>query len=770
MKIKLTILLWVIALTAFSQGIVINEVMTSNSNTILDDFGEPSDWLELYNDSEETIDISGWYLTDDEAVLMKWQFPNTTMLPGSFLLVFCSDRDTLSAYLHTNFKLKASGEELILSNQQGEEVDEVDPVDLDVDISYGRVADGAAQFDLFYTTSPGFTNAMNIKFIPIEFSLISGFYSPSTAFAIDIEDETAQVYFTLNSCEPIPGTAYTYLYNEPLLLDSLNQIPVIYSNIPTTPLNNYGYVHWMPPLGPVEKYIVVRARAFAGEQALCNTITNTYFASNDISNRFVYPVLSLVTDSVNLFDDTIGIYVPGIHHDSGVVKSGNYWERGLEWERKANFEYFSSTGELLVEKQLGVRIQGNLSRAMPQKSLQYFPREEYDGDGDMDYPFFEAYEYENYDRLISRSIFCAHEFSIVRDEIMQEIVKNMNVFYQEMQPITLFINGEYWGFQVMRENQDEHYLKQHLDYDPDSVDIITATWVLEAGDFEEHLIFRDFIENHDLSIQENYDSASAMVDIPAYIDYYVAEIFVSNQDWPGNNYTKFRKKGPGNMWRWFIYDMDNGGIHLTANNLLRATGDSITGINPEWSTIVFQKFMENETFRSQFLTRFEYLLNTDLCPSNTIAVVDKWQEILEYEWANTTNRWDNFPDHDTWLNTMDDLRTFFELRPGYVLQHLSDYFETDTLHIECESLINNDKEESPFTLYPNPTSSELNLLSYQNIDQIKIYSTTGLLVRNIFTGNQRVISVNMNDLPEGLYILVVSINNKTYSEKIIKSR
>ena len=208
MKIKLTILLWVIALTAFSQGIVINEVMTSNSNTILDDFGEPSDWLELYNDSEETIDISGWYLTDDEAVLMKWQFPNTTMLPGSFLLVFCSDRDTLSAYLHTNFKLKASGEELILSNQQGEEVDEVDPVDLDVDISYGRVADGAAQFDLFYTTSPGFTNAMNIKFIPIEFSLISGFYSPSTTFSIDIEDETAQVYFTLNSCADPRNSIY----------------------------------------------------------------------------------------------------------------------------------------------------------------------------------------------------------------------------------------------------------------------------------------------------------------------------------------------------------------------------------------------------------------------------------------------------------------------------------------------------------------------------------------------------------------------------------
>ena len=69
---------------AYTQEVVINEIMSANGNTIMDDFGDYSDWVELYNSSSETISVYQWCLSDDENELDKWQFPDTTIFPNSF--------------------------------------------------------------------------------------------------------------------------------------------------------------------------------------------------------------------------------------------------------------------------------------------------------------------------------------------------------------------------------------------------------------------------------------------------------------------------------------------------------------------------------------------------------------------------------------------------------------------------------------------------------------------------------------------------------------
>jgi len=69
----------------FSQTLVINEVMASNQKTILDDYGIASDWIELYNPASTTIDISGYYLSDDSLELRKWRFGSDSVKPGGYL-------------------------------------------------------------------------------------------------------------------------------------------------------------------------------------------------------------------------------------------------------------------------------------------------------------------------------------------------------------------------------------------------------------------------------------------------------------------------------------------------------------------------------------------------------------------------------------------------------------------------------------------------------------------------------------------------------------
>ena len=101
---------------------VITEFQADNSSILNDEDGNNSDWIEIFNPDGSDYDLSGCYLTDDPALLTKWQFPVGTNLEASkFLLVFASDKDraTAGSELHTNFKISSGGEYLALVAADG---------------------------------------------------------------------------------------------------------------------------------------------------------------------------------------------------------------------------------------------------------------------------------------------------------------------------------------------------------------------------------------------------------------------------------------------------------------------------------------------------------------------------------------------------------------------------------------------------------------------------------------------------------------------------
>lgn len=103
-------------LTHGQHGLVISEFLAINSITVRDDFGESSDYVEIYNGTPTTINLEGYYLTDSLARLTQWQFPVTNLEAGHHLLVWASGRNRRipGAPLHTNFKLDGDGEALVL--------------------------------------------------------------------------------------------------------------------------------------------------------------------------------------------------------------------------------------------------------------------------------------------------------------------------------------------------------------------------------------------------------------------------------------------------------------------------------------------------------------------------------------------------------------------------------------------------------------------------------------------------------------------------------
>lgn len=137
--------------------VVINEFMASNDATQADDDGEFDDWIELYNNTSTSIDLSSYGLSDDAEELQKWSFPaGTTIEAGSYLIVW-ADEDEDQAGLHADFKISAGGETILLSDASGTIVDEIVFADQTTDISYGRFPNGTGDFQ---EMNPTF-NAMN---------------------------------------------------------------------------------------------------------------------------------------------------------------------------------------------------------------------------------------------------------------------------------------------------------------------------------------------------------------------------------------------------------------------------------------------------------------------------------------------------------------------------------------------------------------------------------------------------------------------------------
>jgi hypothetical protein len=145
-----------------SEALIINEVMTSNRSTIADEDGDFPDWIELYNSGAIPMNLEGFWLSDDPAQPLKWQFPEMTLAPGEYLVVFASGKDRFGAsgsLLHTNFRLSANSAAVVLSAPDGKMTDSVKTGAMFSNISYGRRPGRAGSWVYYFEATPGARNA-----------------------------------------------------------------------------------------------------------------------------------------------------------------------------------------------------------------------------------------------------------------------------------------------------------------------------------------------------------------------------------------------------------------------------------------------------------------------------------------------------------------------------------------------------------------------------------------------------------------------------------
>ena len=123
--------------------------LASYENGVVDDNGDRSDWIEIYNSGDAAINLAGYTLTDDADNPDRWTFPSTILQEGEFLVVrAATDADpTRGSELFTGFGLSSDGEYVGLYDSQRNVVSEFGAGGADfptqyTDASYGVRFDG----------------------------------------------------------------------------------------------------------------------------------------------------------------------------------------------------------------------------------------------------------------------------------------------------------------------------------------------------------------------------------------------------------------------------------------------------------------------------------------------------------------------------------------------------------------------------------------------------------------------------------------------------
>jgi hypothetical protein len=510
----------------------------------------------------------------------------------------------------------------------------------------------------------------------IVFSHSSGFYAQPFFLVISHPDPQAVIRFTTDGSDPDVNAE---IYDQPFQIrDRSNEAPAI-SLIPTSP-------NWKPPSEGLPRAMVVKARAFR-EGFIPGPIAHAVFFVNDNDNfSHEISVVSIVTPQENLFDDDFGIYV------AGSSEIANYHQTGDEWERPAFFELFDEKGNPEYSGGIGIRIHGGTSRSFPQKSLRVYFRNEY-GDSWLQHELFPDYPVQSFKRIVLRQ--SGHDMwqTMLRDGFMQILLEQTHLDRQGFRPAVLYINGEYWGIQNIRERYDKYYLETHHDTDPDNIDLLAYTSLqIGEGDREHYQSMIQFIEDNGLQQHEHFEYIETLMDVNSYTDYKISEIFFYR--WDIGNIRHWRPRVPEGKWRWMMFDLDTGygGFWsldepwnfnmLEYNTEPDGPWDGYLGHNhnSQAATFLLRKLLENEDYRIRFITRFADLLNTNFGTEEAIEKLDKMAADIRNEIPLQIDRWNEIPSKEQWEAEIEYMREFARLRPNFQRNQILQYFDLESIY------------------------------------------------------------------------------------------
>lgn len=569
--------------------------------------------------------------------------------------------------------------------------------------------------------------------VPPDISAASGFYDAAFQVSLSHPDPNVRILYTLDGSEPsldnlngkewnykttypiFPGddfgeklqdTLWTYEYTDSIFIENRTFEESTLADIYTTVLRHGIYSN-----ETLFKGTILRASAYSeATQEYSEVVSRSYFVEPNIQNRYTVPVISISLDNDKFYGYEDGIGVPGILFDNWRTDNpdapingfapANYQLRGSSSEVEIHFNYFEN-GEEILNHNAGLRINGGYTRSYPNKSLRLYAKSKY-GESNFRHNFFEGYDTNKFKRLILRNSGNDAGASFFRDVLAHKLTENLNFDIQESQPIVVFINGEYNGLRNIRERYDKKYFESVHDIPEDSLDFLENYLEVKEGDRVMYDEMMDFFTQNSFNDDIVYEEGVTYLDPINFTDYYATNIYVANDDWPGNNFLFFRHKTTydanngeigvkDGRFRWILKDLDRG-FYLNMRFENGYEGNTLAWATEEnQATLIIRRLLENEKFKQYFINRFADLLNTTFKEDRVLSIIENFEDLYSPEIEENGRRWHGFTlMPSAWQNDVNRMKNFAVNRPTHQREHIIEKFDLDGVFDLVLNLSNED--------------------------------------------------------------------------------
>ncbi|MCG3167938.1 MAG: hypothetical protein POELPBGB_03738 [Bacteroidia bacterium] len=619
--------------------VLINEFSCSNLDQFVDDHSDYGDWIELYNTTGSTVNLTGYYLSDDSLNNTKWQFPaGSTIAANAFMRIWASGRNTSSGGTHhTNFTLKQTknnGEFVVFSNASGVIVDyhKTEPV-TKVGHSYGRTTNGSSTWSIFNAPTPGASNNSSTPYTAYadkpDVDISAGFYTSAQTITLTTTETNSTIRYTLNGDEPTQSSA---LYTGPITISSTK---------------------------------ILKAKTYTTNSGVLSSFIRfeTYF----INEVHTLPVVSVSGTQLTTL----------ANGDNSLRPTGT-------------FEFFNTAGLRTAKTYGEFNSHGQDSWANSQRSLDFVSRDEMGYNHSVEQQVFNTSPRNNYQRLILRAAGddnypadhnpsnagSAH----LRDAYIHNLSLQggLSLDVRRGSKCVVYLNGAYWGVYDLRDNPDDHDNTEYY-YGQDKyhlyfIETWGSTWAEYGGQaaFDDWHSVYDYIMNNDMSIENNYQYVADRYDVTSLTDYVLVNMFTVCSDWLNWNTAWWRGTDPNGThqkWGYALWDND-----ATFGHYINYTGIPDISPNadvcdpegldnesdPEDHIGVLMKLRDNEGFNDYYISRQIDLWNTVFSCDNMLPKLDSTAALIEPEMTRHSTRWSGT--YSEWTENVQQLRDFIDER------------------------------------------------------------------------------------------------------------
>lgn len=637
---KRTLISAAIALAA-AQGadarLVINELMQSNIDCIMDDIHEfPDSWVELYNPTSSAVDLGQYSIGISDSPSEAWPLPSKMIGPGQFALVYC---DKAATGLHTDFRLDSGKGACAYLFCAGEQVGSVEGLKKQPapNVAWGRLSENSDKWGYQASPTPGAPNCGSIvKDVLPEpvFSHQGRVAKEAFSLTISLPDDAPQdaiIRYTLNGSEP---TASSPAVSGPI---SINKTTAIRAKAMCD-----GYIS---PRSSAQSYIF-----FPREMTL--------------------PIVSLLGDDKFFHDPANGIFA-----------GENYKQN---WRRPVNIEIFAEPDRSAVINQLcETRVKGGATRSNPLKSLALYANKRF-GTKRFTAEFFpeDAPGMEVWKSFELRNSGNDFDYLYFRDALMQKVAgSHCDLDWQPWQPAIFMLNGQYKGILNIRPRSNEDFVYTFYDGLED-IEIWENWYELKEGTGQLFEEFKNFYAGHDHTLAE-YEER---MDVGEFLNLMIANLFYDNKDFPANNIVMWRPQADGGKWRWIAKDMDFGlglyGNNHNYNTIAWVNDNNYDRQNYGWGntwdgTRLFRRLMEIPEVKDMFIDRCAIYIADFLNEKTTVETLDLMRSEIQYEYPHHRalfNPW--WPNYD---QEVSHVKNWVRRRPEVFMKYLQQYYKTGSL-------------------------------------------------------------------------------------------